>query len=108
MARRSRDIYVVAAIQVASVCVLMLLLYVASRLYPVLPSPFALGQASIDLLQRVALYREMGVTLYESVIGLAIAALLGVASGIAIGANRTANDVVTPIIVAFYWFRRSF
>jgi ABC-type nitrate/sulfonate/bicarbonate transport system permease component len=75
---------------------------VASRVYPVLPSPSALGRASIDLLRRVALYQELGVTLYESVFGLAVATLLGVATAIAIGANRLANDIVTPIIVALY------
>src|SRR5215831_9886566 len=102
MVRRLSDTCAVLAIQLAAICVLTLLLAAASTLYPVLPSPYAIGRALVGLLARGALYQEMGVTLYESVVGLAIATLLGVATGIALGANRLANDIVTPIIVALY------
>lgn len=74
----------------------------ARRLHPFLPSPPAVGAAALDLVARGEFYRHLGITLYEAATGLAIAAALGVAFGIAIGANRTLTEFLNPIILALY------
>lgn len=73
-----------------------------SRASQLVPSPPALGNAFVELVSTADFYVHLGTTLYEAFIGLSIAALLGVSTGIAIGASRTAMDFVQPIILSLY------
>lgn len=90
------------AIQAATVLVLIALLHLSSALYPFLPPPASVGAALLQLLAVEEFYVMLGYTLYEAFTGLAIAAVLGVVVGIAVGANRTANDFLMPIILSLY------
>lgn len=94
--------YDVPAVQLAAVLALIALLHVAATIYPLLPAPAAIGAALAGLLALEPFYSMLGVTLYEAFAGLAIAAVLGVSIGIAVGANRAVNEFLTPIIVALY------
>jgi NitT/TauT family transport system permease protein len=54
------------------------------------------------LLGSPAFYLHLGVTIREALIGLAIAATLGILLGTAIGASRALTDFLNPIILALY------
>ena len=92
----------VLSIQVLTVFALVGFLFVAHRFYSFLPTPAAVGAASLGLLATAEFYRHLAITLYEAVAGLAIATVLGIGVGIAIGANRLAHDFFNPIILALY------
>lgn len=99
-ATRVRTSHVIAT-QAAVVVALGVLLFVGNNFNAFLPTPAALV-ASGSLLATHDLYWHLGVTLYEAVAGLGIAMLLGVSLGVGVGANRTATEFFTPIILALY------
>lgn len=92
----------VAAIQITIVLAVVAFLAVAHRLYPFLPAPLAVAQATVDLAGNRDFYRHLGVTLYESLTGLSIAALLGIGLGVFVGASRGATEFFTPLVSALY------
>jgi NitT/TauT family transport system permease protein len=92
----------VAVIQITIAAAAIAFLFVANRLYPFLPSPLAVLQAAFDLAGQGDFYRHFGVTLFEALTGLVIATALGLGIGVLTGANRTATEFVTPIVLALY------
>jgi NitT/TauT family transport system permease protein len=92
----------VAVIQITIAAAAIAFLFVAHELYPFLPSPWMVLQAVFDLAREQDFYRHLGVTLYESLAGLVIAIVLGLGLGMLVGANRTATEFVTPIVLALY------
>jgi ABC-type nitrate/sulfonate/bicarbonate transport system permease component len=92
----------VAVIQFTIATAAVTFLFVAHELYPFLPSPLAVLHAAFDLAGQKDFYHHFGVTLYESLAGLAIAIVLGLGIGVLAGANRTATEFVTPIVLALY------
>jgi NitT/TauT family transport system permease protein len=77
-------------------------LALASTVFPFLPSPVAVGQATVKLVGRQDVYGHFALTIYEALSGYAIAAVLGVLTGVAVGASRTLTDMLNPIILALY------
>ncbi|MEA2907746.1 MAG: NitT/TauT family transport system permease protein [Alphaproteobacteria bacterium] len=92
----------VAAIAITIAVGAIAFLFVANWIYPFLPSPLAVLHAAFDLAAQQDLYRHFGVTMYESLAGLAIATVLGIGLGVLTGANRTATEFLTPIVLALY------
>lgn len=69
---------------------------------PIMPSPLAIGYGLGRLLVDPAIYLDFGVTLFEALVGIAIAGLSGVALGVLVGVSRSASDFLSPIIIAIY------
>jgi NitT/TauT family transport system permease protein len=90
------------AIQLTAVLAAAGLLSLAHQLYPFLPSPIAVLGSGMDLLSNKSFYGHLSVTLYESLSGLLIAAVMGIAIGVSAGASRGATEFLTPIILAIY------
>jgi NitT/TauT family transport system permease protein len=65
-----------------------------------LPPPEKVGAALIDLLGQPLIYEAMRITLYETVVGFALAAAVGVALGIILGKARSLERVLSPFLVA--------
>jgi NitT/TauT family transport system permease protein len=76
--------------------------FVLSRISAFVPSPVAVLQACARLLRDADIYWQLGVTLYEAGVGMAIALVLGVLLGVAAGSSRGATEFLNPIILAFY------
>lgn len=94
--------YRVAAIQLTAVLAVSVFLFLANRIYPFLPSPLSVLRSGIDLLSSKDLYWHLGITFYEALSGLLIAAVMGIGIGVSAGASRGATDFLTPIILAIY------
>jgi ABC-type nitrate/sulfonate/bicarbonate transport system permease component len=75
----------------------------------VLPPPWDVALALLQLLGTDAFWRDVGISLYEFGSGYAIGVLLGIATGLAIGESRTFRLASTPVveslrfIVPFAW-----
>jgi ABC-type nitrate/sulfonate/bicarbonate transport system permease component len=92
----------VLAIQVATVLAAAGLLSLAHQVYPFLPSPNSVLWSGLDLLSSQSFYGHLSVTFYESLSGLLIAAVMGIAIGVSAGASRGATEFLTPIVMAIY------
>lgn len=92
----------VPAIQFALIAGAILALALASSVFPFLPPLTAMFEAAGDLVVSQDAYWHFAITLYESVAGFAIAAVLGVVIGAAIGASRVATELFNPIVLALY------
>ncbi|MEA2991082.1 MAG: NitT/TauT family transport system permease protein [Alphaproteobacteria bacterium] len=90
------------AIQAATVVAVTALLSLGHQVYSFLPSPISVLWSGIDLLSNKSFYGHLGVTFYESLSGLLIAAVMGIAIGVSAGASRGATEFLTPIILAIY------
>ncbi len=77
-------------------------LFVASRINSFIPSPVAVFNAASDLATGKELYWNLGVTLYEALVGLLIGTVLGVSLGVLAGSSRFATEFFNPIILALY------
>lgn len=66
----------------------------------VVPSLLAVGRGLYEVLLDPALYAHLWVTVFEVVVGLAIAAALGIVCGIALGARRFLGAALEPFIDA--------
>lgn len=78
------------------------LIQVLSWVSAIMPPPLAVAHGILDLLAEPATYRDFGYTFFEALSGIAIAGTFGVALGVLVGANRTASDFLSPIVVAIY------
>lgn len=65
-----------------------------------LPPPETVGAALVELLQGSLIYEAIKVTLYETLVGFALAAVIGVALGIVLGKARKLERVLSPFLVA--------
>lgn len=92
----------ISSIQIAALFVIFASLHLAAMSYELLPKPSDIGVALANLIVLESFYEMFGVTVYESFAGLAIAAVVGISVGVAVGANRAANEFLTPLIVGLY------
>ncbi|WP_020546195.1 ABC transporter permease [Nonomuraea coxensis] len=65
-----------------------------------LPPPEQVGTAMIELMQGTMIYDAIGVTLYETLVGFALAAAVGIGLGIILGKARNLERVLSPFLVA--------
>ena len=65
-----------------------------------LPPPEDVGAAFVDLLGQAYIYEAIRITLYETVVGFALAAAFGVTMGILLGRARNLERVLSPFLVA--------
>ncbi|GGM81830.1 ABC transporter permease [Thermopolyspora flexuosa] len=65
-----------------------------------LPPPEQVGEAMVQLLQGQVIYDAMKVTLYETIAGFLLAAVVGIALGIIFGKARNLEKVLSPFLVA--------
>jgi ABC-type nitrate/sulfonate/bicarbonate transport system permease component len=63
-----------------------------------LPGPGAVVVTGIDLVRSGELQRDVAASLYRVVVGFAIASVIGVATGLAVGTWRTLEDLLDPMI----------
>ncbi len=73
-----------------------------SAAFPFFPPPAAVLKTTLGLLQTGEIYPHLLVTLYETGVGFAIAIVLGIAIGLALGGNRIIGETFEPIILAAY------
>lgn len=92
----------VRAQQFCVLVVVFLLFLALSRAFPFFPHPAAVLQAAGELFASGEIYPHLGVTLYETLAGLAAAIVLGIALGFALGVSRTAAEMFEPMILAAY------
>jgi ABC-type nitrate/sulfonate/bicarbonate transport system permease component len=102
MSARGSAHFRIVAIQALVAAGVIAALFLASRFYSFLPSPWAVLDATARLVVGTDLYRHLGVTFYESLAGLLIATVVGVALGVSTGASRAATEFLNPIILALY------
>ncbi len=65
-----------------------------------LPPPETVAKAMGELLKGQVIYEAIQVTLYETLVGFALAAVIGVALGIVLGKARNLERVLSPFLVA--------
>ncbi|MER6827327.1 ABC transporter permease [Streptosporangium sp. NPDC000563] len=65
-----------------------------------LPPPETVGAALVELMQGSLIYEAIKVTLYETLVGFALAAVVGVALGIILGKARRLERVLSPFLIA--------
>ncbi|MCA2187921.1 ABC transporter permease [Nonomuraea cavernae] len=65
-----------------------------------LPPPEQVGTAMIELMQGTMIYDAIQVTLYETLVGFALAAAVGIGLGIVLGKARNLERVLSPFLVA--------
>lgn len=65
-----------------------------------LPPPEKVGEAMVQLLQGSVIYEAIKVTLYETLAGFVLAAIIGVALGIILGKARSLERLLSPFLVA--------
>ncbi len=63
-----------------------------------LPSPFAVIGAFVDLARDLELFMHAGISLGRMLVSLALASLLAVPLGLLMGLSRTLDDVVDPVV----------
>ena len=63
-----------------------------------LPSPFAVIAAIVDLARELELFMHAGISLGRMLISLALASLLAVPLGLVMGLRRAVDDVVDPVV----------
>ncbi|MBK1789187.1 ABC transporter permease [Prauserella sp. ASG 168] len=66
----------------------------------ILPPPEKVGIALVQLLGDASVWQATYVTLYETVVGFALAAVVGIALGIVLGRARTLERILSPFLVA--------
>jgi NitT/TauT family transport system permease protein len=67
-----------------------------------LPSPVAILRAAIEMMADGSLWPHLGATLLRIYAGFAIAALLGIACGVAMAMSRLTRAIADPWIAALY------
>jgi NitT/TauT family transport system permease protein len=107
LAREPRPLHMperlrILAIQLAVVAGAAVFLWLLSLLHALIPPPQDILLAGWSLLSSQAFYLHLGVTIREALIGLGIAAVLGILLGTVIGASRALTDFLNPIILALY------
>jgi len=65
-----------------------------------LPPPETVGTALVELMQGSLIYEAIQITLYETLVGFALAAVVGVALGIILGKARKLERVLSPFLIA--------
>ena len=63
-----------------------------------LPTPFAVIEAIVDLARDLELFIQAGISLGRMLISLVLAALLAIPLGLLMGLRRTLDDIVDPVI----------
>lgn len=66
----------------------------------ILPPPEKVGAAMVELAQQPAVWEATYVTLYETVVGFFIAALVGITLGIVLGRAKLLERVLSPFLVS--------
>jgi NitT/TauT family transport system permease protein len=102
MIRKASPRWGITAIQVAFLACTLVGLSVSHWLIPIVPSGSDVIVAGAKLLAWPDAYWHFAITTFEALLGFAIAAVFGIACGAAVGANRTATDVLNPILLAVY------
>lgn len=78
-------------------------LFVAlSQAFPFFPPPHLVLWTGVDLFLSGEVYRHLGITLYETVVGHGLAILGGITLGVLLGGSRTAGEIFEPIILSAY------
>jgi NitT/TauT family transport system permease protein len=65
-----------------------------------LPAPEDVGAALVKLVREPFMYEAIRITLYETVVGFALAAVVGISLGILLGRARNLERVLSPFLVA--------
>ena len=63
-----------------------------------LPTPFAVIEAIVDLARDLELFVQAGISLGRMMVSLALASLLAIPLGLLMGLRRTLDDIVDPVI----------
>ncbi|GAA1933609.1 ABC transporter permease [Nocardioides hwasunensis] len=66
----------------------------------VVPPPEQVGATLVDLMGQSMLYEATYVTLYETIVGFSIAAVVGIGLGILLGKVRLLERILSPFLVA--------
>jgi NitT/TauT family transport system permease protein len=66
----------------------------------ILPPPEKVGAAIVELVQKPEVWQATYVTFYETMVGFAIAAVVGIGLGIILGKAKTLERVLSPFLVA--------
>jgi NitT/TauT family transport system permease protein len=73
-----------------------------SAAFPFFPSPAAVLGTTLTFLQTGEIYPHLLITLYETGVGFAIAIVLGITIGLALGGTRAIGELFEPIILSAY------
>lgn len=66
----------------------------------ILPPPMAVAESFIELIQDPAAHRHAWITLYETLVGFAIATVIGVGLGTVLGKTPWLEQALNPFIIA--------
>lgn len=95
-------LYLTRALQLALFGVLFVGFIGLSAAFPFFPSPAAVLGTTVTFLTTGDIYPHLLITLYESGVGFAVAIVVGIAIGLALGSNRTIGDIFEPLILSAY------
>jgi ABC-type nitrate/sulfonate/bicarbonate transport system permease component len=94
--------YLTRALQLALFGVLFVAFMGLSAAFPFFPSPAAVLATAATFLTTWEIYPHLLITVYESGLGFAVAIVLGLAAGLALGTQRTVDEIFEPIILSAY------
>ncbi len=77
-------------------------LWFLSLFAPLVPTPKAVVLATAELVLSGAFYHHLWITVHEALIGLAVAAIVGITIGVGIGLSKDLIAFFNPIILALY------
>lgn len=95
-------LYLTRALQLALFGVLFVAFMGLSAAFPFFPSPAAVLATAGTFLTTWEIYPHLLITGYESGLGFAVAIVLGLAAGLALGTQRTVDEIFEPIILSAY------
>lgn len=95
-------LYLTRALQLALFGVLFVAFMGLSAAFPFFPSPAAVLATAATFLTTWEIYPHLLITVYESGLGFAVAIVLGLAAGLALGTQRTVDEIFEPIILSAY------
>jgi len=73
-----------------------------SQAFPFFPLPHLVLQTAFEFFLNGEIYPHLGITLYETLVGHAIAIVGGVAIGVLLGRSRILGEIFEPIILSAY------
>lgn len=95
-------LYLTRGLQVVLFGALFVAFMALSAAFPFFPSPAAVLGTTVSFLTTGEIYPHLLITVYESGFGFVVAIVAGLVVGMALGTNRTIDEIFEPLILSAY------
>jgi NitT/TauT family transport system permease protein len=98
---KANDYFMIVVTFVAFLAIWEILVRVFNISHIILPKPSSIFSNLIIIIQRGLLQKNLGITLYEILIGFLIGGIIGIVLGTLVALSSFLNRIIYPFIVAF-------